>query len=167
MEQHFLGNVYCDATYAGSDHLKQNINDFSSAMEIINQLHPKYYEYRHDSHYQLMNLPKGEHYGLIAQDVEKILPGLVKDTKFETRYAKPNTTDAKKSETIYFKALNYTELIPIMIKAMQEQQQQTPAEVTVENEELKSRLNKIEEALALNKERSLIEIPALAYKKLF
>ena len=64
--------------YAGSDHLKQNINDFSSAMEIINQLHPKYYEYRHDSHYQLMNLPKGEHYDLIAQDVEKILPGLVK-----------------------------------------------------------------------------------------
>jgi len=53
-----------------------------------------------------------------------------------------------------------------MIKAMQEQQQ-TPAEVTVENEELKSRLNKIEEALILNKERSLIEIPALAYKKLF
>jgi len=43
-------------------------------MEIINQLHPKHYEYRHDSHYQLVNLPKGEHYGLIAQDVEKILP---------------------------------------------------------------------------------------------
>ena len=28
-----------------------------------------------------------------------------------------------------------------------QEQQQTPAEVTVENEELKSRLNKIEEAL--------------------
>ena len=35
-----------------------------------------------------MNLPQGTHYGLIAQEVEKILPNLVKDTKFETANAK-------------------------------------------------------------------------------
>lgn len=74
-----------------------------------------------------MNLPKGTHYGLIAQDVEKILPGLVKDTKFDTRYAKQDTSDKSNSEIIDFKALNYTELIPIIIKGMQEQQQ------TIEN----------------------------------
>ncbi|HEV8083106.1 MAG TPA: tail fiber domain-containing protein [Chitinophagaceae bacterium] len=122
---YFNGDVFSNGTYLGSDQkLKQNINDVSSAMEIINQLHPKYYEYRHDGNYKLMNLPNGEHYGLIAQDVEKVLPNLVKDTKFETRYAKPHTTaeDIKNSETIDFKALNYTELIPIIIKGMQEQQ---------------------------------------------
>jgi hypothetical protein len=75
-----------------------------------------------------MNLPHGNHYGLIAQDVEKVLPDLVKDSKFETRYAKPNgMNEGQKSEAISFKALNYTEFIPIIIKGIQEQQQ------TIEN----------------------------------
>ena len=118
---YFDGNVYASGVYSGSDQmLKQNINDFSKAMEIIDQLHPRRYVYRQDGDYKWMNLPNGEHYGLIAQDVEKILPGLVKDTKFETRLAKGDTSN---SATISFKALNYTELIPIVIKGMQEQQE--------------------------------------------
>ncbi len=122
---YFNGNVYATGVYAGSDQkLKQNIKDFSSAMDIINELHPKQYDYRHDGNYKLMNLPQGNHYGLIAQDVEKILPNLVKNSKFETRDAKAHATkeDMENSETIDFKTLNYTELIPIMIKGMQEQQ---------------------------------------------
>lgn len=131
---YFNGDVYANGTYYSSDQkLKQNITEFSSAMDIINQLHPKHYEYRHDGNYKLMNLPSGEHYGLIAQDVEKILPNLVKDSKFETRFANQNTTDKKNSETINFKALNYTELIPIIIKGMQE--------MSIENEKLKTENN--------------------------
>ena len=124
---YFNGYVFASDGYlTGSDkNLKQNIKDFTSAMEIINQLHPKQYDYRHDGNYKLMNLPQGEHYGLIAQDVETILPNLVKDSKFETRYGKanPDKENIKNSETISFKALNYTELIPIMIKGMQELQE--------------------------------------------
>jgi polyhydroxyalkanoate synthesis regulator phasin len=122
---YFNGNVYTTGVYAGSDQkLKQNIKDFSSAMNIINELHPKQYDYRHDGNYKLMNLPQGNHYGLIAQDVEKILPNLVKNSKFETRDAKAHATkaDMENSETIDFKTLNYTGLIPIIIKGMQEQQ---------------------------------------------
>jgi len=93
----FEGNVYCSGVYVGSDqNLKQNIHDFTSAMDIINKLKPKQYEFRQDGNYTLMNLPNGEHCGLIAQDVEKVLPNLVKDTKFETRYTKSNNADKKK-----------------------------------------------------------------------
>lgn len=127
----FAGNVFSTGSYLGSDQkLKQNIQDFTSAMDIINQLHPKKYDYRQDGTYKLMNLPKGTHFGLIAQDVEKVLPNLVKESKFESAYATPAgkvNTDGKlapqaagKSETIDFKAVNYMELIPIMIKGMQE-----------------------------------------------
>jgi hypothetical protein len=135
---YFAGNVYCSGSYLGSDRtLKQNIKEFSSAMSIIDQLKPRQYEFRHDGNYDLMNLPTGSHYGLIAQDVETVLPNLVKETKFETNMGKTSfatkpdasgkpssssmTSDGK-GETINFKAVNYVELIPIMIKGMQEQQ---------------------------------------------
>jgi hypothetical protein len=122
---YFAGNVYCSGTYSGSDqNLKQNIHDFSGAIDILLRLHPEQYQFRQDGNYALMNLPRGNHYGLIAQDVEKVLPNLVKDSKFETRYAKPDgVNEDQKTETLSFKALNYTELIPIIIKGIQEQQQ--------------------------------------------
>lgn len=129
---YFAGDVYSTGSYVGSDlRLKQNIQDVTKAMDIINQLQPKLYNFKNDGNYKLMNLPKGQHYGLIAQDLEKVLPNLVRDSKFETGMATPpdlptgkEGTQPKKvsTETIDFKAVNYTELIPIMIKGMQEQQ---------------------------------------------
>jgi hypothetical protein len=122
---YFNGAVYASANYFSSDQrLKQNIVDISSAIEIINKLHPKQYQFRQDGNYKLMNLPQGNHYGLIAQEVEKVLPDLVKDSRFKTSLSNPQLTEeeAKNAEIINFKALNYTEMIPILIKGMQEQQ---------------------------------------------
>ncbi len=145
---YFVGNVFSSGSYQGSDRkLKQDIIDVTSAMDIIKKLQPKSYTYRQDGNYKLMNMPTGKHYGLIAQDVEQVLPDLVKATTFETgkaanpRKQEPGTTSAipsatSTSETLAFKALNYTELIPIIIKSMQEQQQ--------ENDELKARIIKLE-----------------------
>jgi len=129
----FVGDVFSSTgVYASSDKkLKQNIADFTSAMSIINQLHPKEYEFRHDGNFQLMNLPKGKHFGLIAQDVEQVLPNLVKEAKFNSDEASGGKlTSAKaqsgavKGEEIDYKTLNYTELIPILVRAIQELQQQ-------------------------------------------
>lgn len=137
---YFDGNLYTTGTFQTSDEkLKQNIHDVSSAIDIIKQLHPKQYQYRQDGNYKLMHLPQGNHYGLIAQDVEKILPALVKDSKFDVDKAivkeqkpfdpknptaKLNNEAPKTGEAINFKALNYSEFIPILIKGMQEQQAQ-------------------------------------------
>jgi len=131
----FSGDVYCTGNYLGSDqNLKQNIRDYSGGINIINQLRPKRFQYRQDGYFQFMNLPKGDHCGLVAQDVERVLPDLVKDTKFFPAKATPlsESDDLQNSTALDFKALNYTELIPIMIKALQEQQQ--------EIEELKRRV---------------------------
>jgi hypothetical protein len=130
---YFNGNVYTTGSYLPSDlKLKKNVEDLSSAMDIINKLHPKQYQYRQDGNFKLMNLPTGNRYGLIADDVEKVLPNLVKESKFNTRDVQPQefinpkerstNKPLVKNEEIDYKALNYTELIPIMIKGMQEQQ---------------------------------------------
>ena len=87
-------------------------------MNIVNQLHPKRFQYRQDGEYARMNLPRGERHGLLAQDVEKVLPGLVIETPFDAATIDPNAAPVPTN----LKALNYTELIPIMIKAIQEQQ---------------------------------------------
>ena len=119
------GSVYVTGTYNGSDRkLKQNITDLTSAMDIINKLQPKVYEFRRDASLKPLNLPEGKHYGLIAQDLEQVLPTLVKNTPFHVQTEKPkdgnNTTAEQNAAVTDFKAVNYTELIPILIKAMQE-----------------------------------------------
>jgi hypothetical protein len=155
---YFNGKVYAaGGYYTSSDQkLKQNIRDFPSAMDIINSLKPKQYEFRQDGNYKLMNLPQGSHFGLIAQDVEKILPNLVADTKYETAMvqsqapeaASQQTQEAGKiepqSEIIEFKALNYTELIPVLIKGMQELDQKN-TKLEQQNALLKSELEELKQ----------------------
>jgi polyhydroxyalkanoate synthesis regulator phasin len=139
---YFVGDVYSSTgVFTGSDQkLKQNIKDVTSAMDIINQLHPKIYNFRSDGDYKSMNLPIGTHYGLIAQDVEKVLPNIVKNSRFQadaaqaqTPYqpeqanAKSSQASSKSGDAIDYKAVNYTELIPLLIKGMQEQQKEIDA----------------------------------------
>ncbi len=130
----FDGSVFTFGGYVTSSdkNLKQNIADFGNAMDIINKLKPKNYEFRtNDERFASFNLPKGTHYGLIAQDVEQVLPNLVKESPQEVgrKGEEPISPDsnnkkvltAAKKEVMNIKGVNYEELIPILIKAMQEQ----------------------------------------------
>lgn len=124
---YFNGNTFSTGTYKGSDKkLKKNITEFSNALDIISRLKPKKYEYRNDGSYAYMQLPKGQRYGLIAQEVEEVLPNVVIQSHFRIADAMPpdNEEDGKKrsTEVIDFKAVDYTELIPLLIKAIQELQ---------------------------------------------
>ncbi|PSR52350.1 hypothetical protein AHMF7605_01835 [Adhaeribacter arboris] len=135
----FYGNTYSSGTYYGSDkNIKKNIQEVGNAMSIINRLKPKYYQFREDAEYASLQLPKGNHYGLLAQDVEEVLPNLVKESSHEVSTTKPiiltePAADGKftpvvvepkeTKKTITIKAVNYTELIPLLIKGLQEQQQ--------------------------------------------
>ena len=148
----FSGNVFATGNYQSSDEkLKQNIRDFTSAMGIINKLHPKLYQFKKEGNYRLMNLPQGDHYGLIAQEVEKVLPNLVKDTKFDTRLAKHEQTESSSpADEVDFKALNYTELIPILIKAMQEQDAKIESLTQLVNKLQGSQISSVSQSIAVN-----------------
>ncbi len=141
----FDGAVWTSAAYYTSDkNLKKNIKDVGDAMSIIRQLKPKNYEFKDEAKFKSLSLPKGTHFGLLAQDVEKVLPNLVHEEKRELdipeavaitpemhgkkgleNLAKGLPSEAK--EVMNIKAVNYDELIPILIKALQEQDEKISA----------------------------------------
>ncbi len=116
---YFEGDVFSTGSYLPSDRkLKQNEQVLAGARAILDQLRPVTYEYQDAQNPQFL-LPQGKRYGLIAQELEQVLPHLVKETRhylFDDQNPK-----ASQDDMITFKAVNYLELIPILIAAVQEQ----------------------------------------------
>ena len=52
--------------------MKTNIASISDGMSIIRQLTPRSFKF--DTSYHYLSLPTGKQYGLIAQEVEPVLP---------------------------------------------------------------------------------------------
>ncbi len=96
------GTVKASAIDYNSDaRLKQNITEVQSTTEILSKLRPVSYFWND------MGKKKGGNaqlqYGLIAQEVEKVLPNIV-------------NTDSEG-----YKSVNYNELIPLLLKNVNEQ----------------------------------------------
>lgn len=72
-------------------------------LEKVLSLQGRSYEWKREE-FSKENFPEGRHYGVIAQELEKVLPGLV--------VTRP---DGKK-------AVAYYEIVPILIEAVKEQQ---------------------------------------------
>lgn len=118
------GNMYCTGQYLPSDRKLKRINrSYSEGLRTVMDLRPTQYEYDRNT-YDFMNLPEGEQYGFIADEVQGVLPNLVKRS-FQG-YDEP-TSDTHEGQGVEFDAINYTSLIPILVSAVQEQQVQIEA----------------------------------------
>ena len=104
---YFVGDVRVTGTVVqGSDaRLKQNVANIGYGLREILQLRPVTWNWKDRP-------DKGRHVGLIAQEVETVLPEFVSTDK-----------DAERT-----KGLNYLGLVPVTIKAIQEQQAQIEAQ---------------------------------------
>lgn len=101
--------------------IKKDINDIHSALDVLQKIKPKTYFFD-KSFLPTMNVDeKKMQYGVIAQELEEILPELVTEVTTQSNYTKDF---AEKKEFKRIKAVNYTGLIPILISAVNEQQQQ-------------------------------------------
>jgi hypothetical protein len=110
-----VGTISTNSNSLPSDrNYKQNINDLDLGLSLINKLKPSQYNYKIDDE----NSPVM--YGLIAQDLEESLTeeGIEKNSTWLLQH-NPND-DEKKSDY----ALDYLKLTPVLIKAIQEQQEQ-------------------------------------------
>ena len=114
------------------------------------QLRPKSYYYRHEE-YPQMDLPDGLRYGFIAQDVQEAFP------QFTTPAHQPEELDAAGNvvfASVDYLGLNTSDIIPLLVGSVQEQQAQVDAmnaaqtEHTDELQELRYRMQELESMLA-------------------
>jgi hypothetical protein len=124
------GISYAVTTFESSDaQFKQNINGISNASSILSQLQPKTYTFNKVG-FPSMNFPGGLHYGFVAQDVESVMPTIVRTFINPTVY--DSMGNVINSE-VTFKALNYSAIIPVLTAALQEQQERIDSLITALN----------------------------------
>lgn len=113
------GASYATASWLSSDRkLKENIKPLTNALDNIMKLNPSVYKYK-TLEFANMNLPEEQQIGLIAQDVELVFPEIVKQIQ---ELAINDENGKKVIKNPDFKAVNYIELIPVLIGGIQEQQ---------------------------------------------
>jgi hypothetical protein len=115
-----LDNLVALALFQWSDgSLKRNISPINSALSSISKLNPVTYNWKEDN--QIMADPTALNYGFIAQEVDKVFPDLV--AKNAGSSFNPTEPDKDISGRSYeYSAVNYVGLIPVLTKAIQEQQ---------------------------------------------
>jgi len=133
------GNSFASGgNWTGSDsRLKINVAGFDGALSRIGQLPVKTYHFDNEK-YPTFNFPTQRQYGIMAQDLEKVFPEMV----LESDHPIPDENGELTEETVEIKAVNYVQLIPVLVKAVQEQQVIIESQ-KVELETLKAEMSEI------------------------
>lgn len=118
-----LGYIPGGTWISSDENLKENVTDLSNALGVIDLLNPKSYDYLVEEYPQL-GLPTGQQYGFLAQELEQAIPEAVKDITFQA------TLDSA-GQVLYpalsTKIINTDAVIPFLVAAIKEQQQQIAA----------------------------------------
>jgi hypothetical protein len=106
------GTIYGTVVAPSDISIKENIRDLSLEVDFnkLLELQPKQYTYKDDIEHKI-------HYGLVAQDVEKIYPNLIYSIKNEDSSSLSN-------EPTILKSINYVELVPLLLLKVQDLQKQ-------------------------------------------
>lgn len=118
---YFAGPILTNQVALISDEMfKTGIEEFNEGISVIGQLKPKQYFFDTEQ-YPNNNFSTELQYGFIAQEIQEVIPEIVSEV------SKPQIQDPETGE-IYSEAqtnlsVNYIALIPILTKAIQEQQE--------------------------------------------
>jgi hypothetical protein len=120
---YFDGDIYGYGPYPPSDRkLKKDIKDYEGGLQTVMALKPRTYSMRQDEFKGKMSLPSGHQIGFISQEVQQVLPGLVKTAKSPAHLTQEEAKNKVKKQPTEYLALDYTGMIPVLVKAVQEQQ---------------------------------------------
>lgn len=133
---------------------KKDVNGVEDALESIMEMKPSTYKFHEQDKFPSFNFPEEKQYGFIAQELESVVPELVKDGINPAQFDKEGN---KIGDEVKFKSVNYTAIIPILTAGIQEQQ----AIIESQNEKiqlLEERLNKLEaESTGINIDNRIAE----------
>ena len=123
-----------DGTFTGSssndisdERLKENIKNITGGLDAINKLQGRTFNWKKSA-----DMNTRTNYGLIAQEVEKVIPELIyekggiRELTPEVLYSEKDTipSDKKigdvKEKATYYKSLNTSGLVPVLIEAVKE-----------------------------------------------
>jgi hypothetical protein len=118
---YFNGNVTVTGTFSNpsDEKLKENVVSVKGTLDKLISLDSKSFTYKRTGEYEQMNLPAGTQSGFLAQELEAVFPELVSEELHPVEEV-VNGERAEK-EPITYKAINYIELIPILVQALKEQ----------------------------------------------
>jgi len=148
---YFVGNLHVqgqvsstNGTIIASDQqFKQNVNDLTGAMSLIAQLQPRTF-YFDTVGYDQFQFESDQQMGLIAQEVENVLPNIVSST---STIPELDSIGVVVVPAVDYKQVEYDELIPLLIAGMQEQQSEIDSKDSLINN-LNDRLTQLENCLS-------------------
>lgn len=100
--------------------LKVEVNKIENSTLKLKSLQPVTFKYNIDK-YKHLKLPKGDQYGFMVENVEQVFPAMVYESSVIHNPSKGNSKVAK------YKDINKDELIPVLVEAIKEQQDQIDA----------------------------------------
>jgi len=135
---HVVGDVAVSGqiVHPSDRNLKENIQSIDNGLSLINQLNPATYNYKAKAAAN-HGLSTNQQYGLIAQEVQKVLPAIVKENTLQDE-----------DGTSYL-GMDYEKLIPILVQAVKELSTENEA-LKLENQDQKKNIEKILTELNLN-----------------
>ncbi len=107
---------------ASDESLKKNIQPIQKALAIVQQLNPVTYDFDLKKH-PGMGLNTTMEYGFLAQEVQQVLPEIVREKNLPTNANLAiQANQAQKTTMDKFVVMDYTRIIPILTQAIKEQQ---------------------------------------------
>jgi hypothetical protein len=126
---YFTTNVYIGGYLDNPSDVmfKKNIQPIEGGLAKVMAMRPKTYEMKVDEFKGKVSLPPGKQYGVIAQELEEVLPELVNQVTAPAELTPDERKRGVKRDPTKFKSVNYMALIPILVQAIQEQQAEIEA----------------------------------------
>ncbi|MGB3077945.1 MAG: tail fiber domain-containing protein, partial [Saprospiraceae bacterium] len=97
---------------SSDERLKKDIHPLTSSLEKIKRMNPVSYRWKEEDGHT--------HLGFLAQELENVLPEIVRKPETQNDVNTDGRTIDPLTDTY---AVNYSEIIPVLVKAMQEQQE--------------------------------------------
>jgi len=113
----YTGNL----TKESDKNLKKNIETYSDGLQTVLRLRPVKYDYDIENNKE-MNMPTGKQLGLIAQEVEQVLPEIVHVEVAPPLENDASTNNEERATIETYKSVDYISLIPVLVQAIQDQQ---------------------------------------------